>query len=115
MSVLNKYNKGFKFNFQITEGHEYISLRELVSQGKIDEVQTVRGLYINKKSRYGDAPVAVTATQLINLPSHLLDTAISMMNDSDVVELANAGKLGFKIYEYSGKNGIGYSVNWVEL
>ena len=115
MSVLDKYNKGFKFNFQITDEHYYTSLNELVRQGRMDEVQVVRGMFINKKSKYGDAPIAVTPTQLVNLPKHLLGTFNDMMNDEGVVNLANAGKLGFKIYEYTGVNGIGYSINWVEL
>ena len=113
-NILNKYNKGNLFTHQTNGNETYITLKELYQEtGK--QPMKVLNFFINKKSKFGDYPIAVTELFLVNLPKHLLDTVQEMMQDEEIASLANSGKLGFTIYQYTGKNGDGYSVNWVEL
>ncbi len=72
-------------------------------------------MYINTKSRYGDAPVVVTDECVVNLPSFLLDTVKEMIADDELTTAINSGMFGFKIYEYEGNNGYGLSVNWLDF
>ena len=73
-------------------------------------------LYINNKSRYGAAPVAVCDGFYVNLPSHLLDDVRSIMADPEVVSEINAGKCGFKIRAYqNSQGGESYTVEWIDL
>lgn len=113
-NLLDKYNKSTRFAFQTPENFEYINLVRLNNLYP-GQTHQVNALYINKKSRYGDAPVAVTGTHIVNLPNHLLGTVKEMMNDSELVEAVNKHLVGFTIYEYDSENGKGYSVNWVSL
>ena len=115
MSLLSKYNKGARFTFDIPNDYEFTNLEGLVKKYGLNEPHQVHALFINTKSKYGDAPVAVTSTNLVNLPQHTLETVNQLMADADVVELANNGCLAFTIYQYNGKNGSGYSVNWVDV
>lgn len=82
-----------------------------------NHVYTVKALYINKKSQYGDAPVIATDECLVNAPSHLLDTVNEMILDEEVHEAANNGALGFTIYSYSTdkRKGTFYSIKWVDI
>ena len=113
MNILDKYNKKRFFEYDKTKEREYINLQNLFNLFGKDKVYVVHALFINKKSRFGDSPIIVTSDFLINAPKHLLETVQEMMNDSEVVRLINARKVGFKIYSYRGKNGMGYSVEWV--
>lgn len=114
MSIVNKYNKGNLFTHRTNGNEAYITLQELYQEIGKDPIQ-VLNFYINNKSKYGDYPIAVTERFLVNLPKHLLSTVQEMLQDEEIASLANSGKLGFMIYQYTGKNGDGYSVNWIEL
>ena len=114
-NIVGKYNKGNRFEFQTPSHFEYISLKELYWDKGKDYQHRLNALYINTKSRYGDSPVAVTDTNIVNLPKHLTDTVKQMMNDSEFVKAVNAQLVGFTIYQYEGTNGYGYSVNWESL
>lgn len=114
MSIISKYNNGKKFTFTTPENFEYINLIQLANKYGIDKTHQVNALYINTKSRYGDSPVAVTGTHIVNLPAHLTDTVKKMIKDEELVDLANEHRLGFTIYSYDSENGKGYSINWVE-
>lgn len=113
-NILNQHNKGSRFDFKTPDHFEYINLAQLDNKYPSKKHQ-VNALYINTKSRYGDAPVAVTDEHIVNLPSHLLDTVKSLMNVNEFVEAVNKQLIGFTIYKYEGTNGAGYSVNWVRL
>lgn len=115
MSILNKFNKGTQFTFRTPTEFEYSNLKDLVKEHGIKNKHRANALYINTKSRYGDHPVAVTDTAIVNLPAHLLESVKEMIQEPEVVELANAGKLGFEVYEYEGANGKGHSITWIDL
>ena len=115
MSVLNKYNKGKMFGYQTPKTHKYVSLSDMVKQYGINETHQVNAIYVNTKSRFGEAGILVTNNELVNLPNHLTPTIKDMIVDDEIVDMANNNQLGFKIYSYQGRNGEGYSVNWVDL
>lgn len=117
MGVANKYNKGARFDFQIPKEFHFQSLANLFENDGKGIVYNVRGLYINHKSKYGDAPVIVTDFCLVNVPKHLLDTCKAMLLDDDFISAVNAGKVGVTIYTYNVKNSddLRYSVSWVDL
>lgn len=117
MGVANKYNKTKLFNFSIPSEYKYISLSELFQKNGKDKVYPVLAMYINKKSRYGDAPIVATDEFLVNIPSHLLDTVKDMMKDDEVIDACNEKKLGFSIYQYESKNNreLNFSINWVDM
>lgn len=115
MGFASKFNKSVKFNYETPEGLAYASLKELYEANGADKVYTVHALYINTKGKYGDAPLAITDDAQVNLPSHLTEVANEIRQDAEAVAQINNGKFGFKIYPYSGKNGNGYSVEWVDI
>lgn len=128
MSVLSKYNKGPRFNFRFDESidYEYMDLQVLNPAEKY----LIFTMYINDKGLYDDHPVFAAASVhdqdnvfLADIPSHLTETVREMINDDEIVALANNNYLGFKIktYEYEkkekGKNvkKIGYSVEFIDF
>lgn len=110
----SKYNKGSNFVAKANRGAEYVSLKEL---GSGDRVYVVRNMYINTKGKYGDAPVLLIddCDLLVNLPNHLTETVREMRNDEELANAVNKGLFGFVVYEYDGKNGHGFSVNWKDV
>lgn len=115
MGYASKFNKGARFTYTTPEGLGYATLSDLVKAHGLDKVYTVHALYINTKGKFGDQPLIVTDEAQVNAPSHLLDTVKDIRSDSEAVAQINANKFGFKIYEYEGKNGNGYSVEWVDI
>lgn len=115
MSILDKYNKKPLFHYDNEKVRAYINLQGLVNQYGIKKVYTVHALFINKKSRFGDSPIIVTDDYMVNAPRHLLDVVREMLNDKEVIDLINNRRVGFTVYGYTGRNGKGYSVEWVEL
>lgn len=114
MGFLDKYNKKPLFEYDNDKEREYIKLEGLVKHFGIMKVYDVHALFINTKSRYGDEPIIVTDEYMVNAPHHLLETVKEMMADRDLINMINNRKVGFTIYGYNGKNGYGYSVEWVE-
>lgn len=117
MSVANKYNHGVRFDYAIPQDARFISLGKLFEAEGNGVVYPVRGVYINHKSKYGDAPVVICDDMLVNLPKHLTETVKQMLTDDEFIEAVNAGKVGFKIYTYTTQNNDSalYSVTWIDL
>ena len=113
MNILDKYNNKPLFDYDKTKEREFAKLQDLFNHFGKDKMYIVHALFINTKSRFGDSPVIVTSDFMVNAPKHLLDTVKEMMVDREVVKLINERKVGFKIYNYRGKNGTGYSVEWI--
>ena len=109
----NDLNKSVKrFDYEITEKHEYRKLEELYNENK-DEVHIVRMFYTNKKSMYGDNEVVVTDDYSVNLPKHLTEIVNKLITDEKYLDLISKGQFGFKVYSYEyGENKRAYSVNW---
>lgn len=118
MGIANKYNRGSVFQCN-TEGFEYKTLHDLFDVNGADEVYPVQGFYINKKSQYGDAPVAINEDCFVNLPQHLLGDVQDMLKDADAIEQIKNGGFGYQIEEYEKEIGkkkkICYGVKWVDI
>lgn len=117
--MLSKYNKNNpKYTFkQLNKDTPFKELSELFKEYGNGQFFTVRGLYINTKSIYGDNPTIVLDNAFVNLPKHLLDTVKEMRQDEELTTAINNGKIGFQIYEYTQENYNKkcYSVTWVEV
>lgn len=116
MSLINKYNKKAVFEYDREVQRDYTSLKDLVELNGIEKQYIVEALFINTKSKFGEAPVIVTGEWLVNAPKHLTETVKQMQNDEEVVNLINKRLVTFKIYSYQDNNNIKrYSVEWIEI
>lgn len=118
MGIASKFNKGNRYTFQAPEDFEFKDLVELYDQNGKDHVYPLKGLFINTKSQFGDAPVAITEQCYVHLPKHTLDTVKLMNSDDEFVEAVNAGKVGFKIYTYVAKafgDKLCFAPEWIDL
>lgn len=94
-----------KFNFSKYNraGQEYFTLEGLFEQNP-DLIHTIRSIYINTKSKFGDAPVVVSDGYNINLPKHMCATVQEMLGDPEAMALIRAGKVGIKVYTYTNED-----------
>lgn len=116
MGLMDKYNKGgVVFDIDI-KNFKFKTLEELYKAG--DTVKWIDGLYINKKSSYGDHPVAIIIKDemLVDLPAHLTEDVKAILQDNEVIEGIKAGKVGIQIEEYEQKKykKTCYGIKWVE-
>lgn len=132
-SISKKYNKEklFKIN---TDGFEYISLEDLYKEREsnvlvedfedpeevkeiVEEtIYQVRGIYINTKGLYDDAPVVALDSAYVNLPAHMTQICREILSDPQAIAAINAGRVGFTIYAYEKPqyHKTCYSVRWVD-
>lgn len=115
MSFATKHNKG-GINWGInTEGFTYFSLAELYKQNP-KAVYILRGVYINRQSRFGDSPVAILDRFFANLPQHLLPVCEQMLQDEESIQDIKAGRAGFEIETYTSREGrLCYGVRWLDI
>lgn len=102
MGLMDKYNKGgVTFDIDIKE-FTFTDLKKLAEKSTEGDVFKIDGLYINKKSSYGDHPVAIMVDWklLVDLPAHLNEDVMDILSDPDVVEAIKAGHVGFTIHKY---------------
>lgn len=116
MSFANRFNKGKKFDFD-TSKLEFTSLSDLFNNNGADKVYTLRAMFINTKSKYGNTPVFASDDFIVNAPSHMLDTVNEILTDAEAIASINNGKVGFKIYPYKSEkfNVETFGVNFVDL
>ena len=116
MKLANRYNKARKFSVDTT-GYEYRKLADLFMENGAGAVYTVRGIYINTKTKFNDAPVIATDGFFVNLPSHMTETAREILGDNEFIDAINAGKIGFTVHEYTQKkyNRVCYGINFVDI
>lgn len=132
-SISKKYNKEklFKIN---TDGFEYISLEDLYKEREsnvaiedfedpeevkeiVEEtIYQVRGIYINTKGLFDDAPVVALDSAYVNLPAHMTQICREILSDPQAIAAINAGRVGFTIYAYEKPqyHKTCYSVRWVD-
>lgn len=116
MSILNKYNKKAVFEYDREVIRDYTTLSDLVELNGIEKQYIVEALFINTKSKFGEAPVIVSGEWLVNAPKHLTETVKQMQNDEEIVNLINKRLVTFKIYSYQDNNNVKrYSIEWVEV
>ena len=119
MGIMSKYNKGgVTFEIDIKDFH-FATLEELWNANGNKMIYGVNGLYINKKSSFGEHPVAIVASEemLVDLPSHMTDDVKEILKDQEVIEAIKAGKVGFVIQQYEQKQykKICYGIMWEDL
>lgn len=118
MSFANRHNKGSKFNVDTT-GFDYISLEQLYNDNGENEVYLLQGIYINHKSQFGDAPVAICEGFFANLPSYMLDECLELLKTDQDIEDIKSGLVGFKIEPYEKEVGkktkTCYGIKWVDI
>ena len=116
--TFNSLNKTNVFAFHPDETAQYIKLKDLLQAngGDLDAVYTVRALYLNNKSRYGEQCVAALDDVLVNLPAHKVDDVKAIIASPEAVEQINAGHCGIKIRAYVDSNGINrYTIDWADI
>lgn len=116
MSFANRFNKGKKFDFN-TEGLEFTSLADLYNANGADKQYTLKAIFINTKSKYGDTPVFASPEFLVNAPMHMLDTVKEILSDESAITDINDNKVGFMIYPYKAEkfNVDTFGVKFVDL
>lgn len=112
----SKFNKTRKFDVD-TSKFEYESMADLFNEHGKDKVYPLTAIYINSKSKFGDAPVLATDTCFVNAPSHMLDTAKEILADDEAVAAINNGEVGFTIYAYTAEkyNRDTFGINFVDI
>lgn len=123
-SFAKKYGAPAKIFDIDPSGFEYYSLEEvyneLLDKNNNDEetveqcIIPVCGLYINRKSEYGEQPMMASESEYINLPSHILGVVKEILKDSKAIEAINNGNVGITIYKYEAHNKQCYGINWVD-
>ena len=113
ISSYNKFNR--KFDVELKD-LSFVKLSDLYKESP-DKEYTITGLFINKKSKFGDRPFVSTPDFLADLPAGMLGTVRDMVNDPVVVEAINEGTAGFKVVKYHSNryNRDCYTVEFVEL
>lgn len=116
MTIANKYNVGGqRFNFNIPETHDFISLKELFERNGSNNAYIIMAYFINTKGKFGDNPVIATPDYLVNIPSHMTEVMKEMRTDPEVVQAINNAELGFTIYSYENSYGTNYSIQFIDL
>ena len=112
----SKYNRARKFNVD-TNNFEYQSLADLYNNNGKEMVYPLTAIYINSKSKFGEAPVLATNDCFVNAPSHMLDVARDILADDEAIADINNGKVGFEIYIYHNDkfNRDCFGVNFVDM
>ena len=113
-----KYKMERKFDIDTSE-FEYYSLEDLYDMVGGDENATfeIRGIYINSKGKFDDAPVIAIEDRYVNLPTHLTGACSAMLQDDQCIKAINEGKCGFSVYKYHQKrfDKDCFGVRWVDL
>ena len=116
MSFASKHNSAArKFDFKIPEEFEFKSVNDIIRQYGELEAYRVNALYINTKSKFGNAPVIVTDNELVNAPQHTLEQVEAALQDKESIDKINAGKVGFKLYKYTNEYGEALGIEWLDL
>ncbi len=119
MGFLDKYNKGgVTFDIDI-KGFRFVALEDLFKRDGGKTIFGIDGLYINKKSSFGDHPVAILIKEefLVDLPAHLVDDVKEILQDPEAIENIKNGKVGFTIHEYDQKQYKKkcYGIHWEDI
>lgn len=111
MAFASKHNHA---ESQFTYRLESKDFRKLATLEEGKKYQ-IRGLFISRKGKFGDHPVAVGNEFFIDLPKHATQDVKDIIADADDVKAINDGLVGITIrpYEKDGKTYIGF--DWVDL
>lgn len=120
MGLFSSLNKGKRFNFELAEKlpeENYLPLSKMPDGA----VYTVRSMYLNRRSKFGDHYVVLAEAEDgmiygVNLPKFNNETVIGILNNDEMVEAINEGKCGISKGEVvHGENGDYVPTVWVDL
>lgn len=119
MGVMSKYNKG-NVTFEIDiKNFMFVALEELYKRDGGKTIFGIDGLYINKKSSFGEHPVAIVGEEemLVDLPSHMTEDVKAILQDPEAVEAIRSGHVGFIVQEYEQKQfkKTCYGIRWEDV
>lgn len=118
MGFAARHSKGSIFQCN-TDGFKYFKLSELYKADGASTVYPIQGLYINHKSEFGDAPVAICEEFFVNLPAYMLEECLDILKSDQDIEDIKAGKVGFMIEEYEKEIGkktkICHGIRWCDI
>lgn len=116
MSFASRHNKGTVFNIDTT-GFIYQNAESLYKNDGEAAVYTVDGLYINRKGKFEDHPVAIVSEHkyLVDLPPHMTDDVTAILSNEEDIEDIKAGNAKFIVEPYTSKkyNRLCYGIKWV--
>lgn len=97
---ITKHNRGTnQYTHELAEDAGYKKLTDL----EIGKTYPIYGLFINKKSKYGDHPVAVGYKFYYDLPKHAVEQVKEVMQDEEATEAINNGHVGIVPTTYHDK------------
>lgn len=119
MSILNKYSNKSPF-LNLVKGQEFKKPQELFEMGIT--IIPIHGMFINT-GQYGEFANVNGDGYNFPLPKHMTDTVKAMLQDNEVIDLINVGKVACEFYPYEKKEGKGenektstyYGVNFIEV
>lgn len=126
--MFENLNKSFESPFTdsaLFDNAEFISCEELYKAYGSDKRFTVRGMWINTKSKFGEHPVMMIVAEVegenmfynMSCPQNLTDTVKAILQDNELVQGVNDGKCGVLVYTYHAKkyNRDCYGVKFIDL
>ena len=119
MGLMDRFNKGgVRFDIDIN-GFTFMDLESLYKKFGKDTIYRVDGVYINKKSSFGDHPVAILGKEeiLADLPQYVTDDVKVMLQEDVYINAIKTGKIGFTIQEYEQKKfkKTCYGIHWEDI
>lgn len=114
MGIANKYNKKSPFTAQIPKDAPFFTLDQLKD---VKEPIKILTMWINTKSQYGDHPVIGTETGKVDIPKGYTATVKKMMQDDEVIDAVNHGKLAFQVRSYHSEkyNKDCYAIDFIDI
>ena len=67
------------------------------------DILTARGFFINSKGKYKPHPVAILDNAKVDLPDHLTDIVIQILEDVELCKAVDNGKCLLEVYTYDSK------------
>lgn len=119
MSFANRHNKGgvdWKIGDLKTESFQFWKREECYKEAP-EKVYKLRGIYINKKGKFGDHPVAILDDRFMDFPDYMTDEVKDILQSEEDVADIIAERVGFTLEQYTDKN-FGrecIGVRWVDL
>ena len=116
MSFASRHNKGTIFNIDTT-GFIFMNPENLFKSHGEGAVYQVDGLYINRKGKFEDHPVAIVSEHkyLVDFPPHMTDEVEDILKTQEDIDAIKNGEARFIIEPYTSKkyNRQCYGIKWV--
>lgn len=88
-----------KFKYDETIERPFTTLSKLYAEDP-KAVHTVRGVWINKKDKYGDRPEVVLDNAILDAPRSTVDMWKKVLDDADAITSINDGECKFVVDKF---------------